>query len=304
MRYTFLNNHFVLESDAKLSAFDSAIATGDMTTEVVRTFLHKPFELDKHLTRLFDGMKELKIQMSLSKEGFTKLTYELLEKNCISEEENVEWQLIYIISRGLESLYHLFDSSECTPTLVVLCFPLKYRLAHMTNNYTDGVKLLVSKQRAIPNRLLPPQIKSRGRIHFKVANLEIKERDKNASALLLDEENFVTESTGSNVFFIKGNTLCTPPASHVLPGITRDYVMDLASELGMEVAEKKISIKEVQGYDECFITSTIIGIAHVRQLENHTFSDGNCGLMTDKIRKLFFEKVGVDFVKQAVSYIK
>lgn len=302
MRYVFLKDKFVLETEASLSVFDSSITTGDRTTEVARTFLQKPFKLDSHLERLFNGMRELNMNLEISKEEIINRTYELLEMNCKTEEANVEFQIVYIVTRGLETLFKLFEPSECNPTLIILCFPLKYRVASMLKKYIDGVKLLVPSQRAIPNNLMSPQIKSRGRVHLKMAQLEIRQRDKEASAILLDDNNNITESTGANIFFVKGCSLYTPPIESILPGITRDYIIGLARELGMEVHEENISINDIDKFSECFITSTVIAIQHVRQLEDTVYSDGICGEMTNKIRNLFYEKVGVDFVKQARDY--
>ncbi|OHX40711.1 MULTISPECIES: aminotransferase class IV [Cytobacillus] len=302
MRYAFLNDQYIYESNANLSIFDSSITTGDMTTEVVRTFLHKPFEIEKHVKRLFNGLKELDIKIDKSEQEIIKISEELLMKNIETENENVEWQLIYIVSRGLEKLYNLFNPVEIKPTLVVLCFPLNHRLSTMVEKYKHGEQLMVPSQRAIPHNILSPQIKSRGRVHFKLAKLEIRSKNKAATPLLLNEENYITESTGSNIFLVKENKLYTPPSSRVLPGITRDFIINLANENNIPVCEEDISINDIKDFTEAFTTSTVIGIVHVQKIEDHVFLDGKCGPITDRIRTLFYNKVGVNFVQQALEY--
>jgi branched-chain amino acid aminotransferase len=302
-RYVFINDQFIYESEAKLSIFDSSITSGDRTTEVARTFLHKPFKLELHIERLYDGLQELLIDINYSKNEILQLTHELLERNRVTEADDVEWQIVYIVTRGLESLFHLFEPSQYKPTIAILCFPLKNRLGGMKEKYKNGVKLLFPSQRAIPNLLMAPQIKSRGRVHFKMAQLEIRKRDKEATPLLLDYDDCVTETTGANIFFVKDNTLYTPSTSSVLSGITRNYIMGLAGELNIDVVEKKIPFHEVKEYQEAFITSTIIGLVYVKQIENHTYLNGQRGPVTDQILKLFAEKVGVDFVTQSIGYV-
>lgn len=298
MRYAFFQGSIVPEHEAKVSVYDSALTTGDRTTEVVRTFDREPFKLGLHLDRFFDGLAELGFEVGMTKTDFTEITHELLELNMSTEPRSVEWQIAYVVTRGLESLFHLFEPQK--PTIIILCFPLHHRLSAMAEKYRSGVTLLVSSQRAIPGDLMPPQIKSRGRVHFKLAQLEVRLRNPNASPLLLDGHGHLTESSGSNLFLARNGKLYTPRDS-VLPGITREFVMELASRLGIAVLERDIHLEEVPEFDEAFITSSILGMLHVNRIESHAFREG-VGPVTERIRQEFYQQVGVDLVEQAQRY--
>lgn len=302
MRYVYLNGDFILEEEAKISIFDSSIVVGDIVLEVARTFNHAFFKLDSHIERLLYGVKELNFNFSYEKEKIEKLTKDLFNRNSVSEDENVEWQIVYVVTNGLKTHFKLYSHDDKNFTFAILCFPLKFRLGCMKDKYLNGCKLLVANQRAIPNTLLPPQIKSRGRLHFKLAKLQVQQRDANADALLLDNNNCITEVSGSNLFLVKNNAVYTAPSDCVVSGITREYVIKICESLGLEVIEKKIPITEINQYDEAFITSTIIGIIYVRQIETCIFSDMRPGNITLKIIKKFIEDCKCDFASQAVKY--
>lgn len=301
MRYVYLNDAFVKEDDAKVSVFDSAITVGDMVTEVARTFSHSFFHLEDHVQRFIEGIKQLKFPLFISEETIINKTHELFNMNKNSEEMDVEWQVVYIYTKGLNTHFNLFPNNS-NNTFAILCFPLKNRLGRMAKKYKNGSTILVSEQRAIPHRLLPPQIKSRGRLHLKLAKIQVSERNPDADALLLNENGYITELSGSNLFLVKNGSLYTAPKSLVVPGITRQFIIDISKDIGITVFEQNIHVDQISTYDEAFITSTIIGIIHVRSIENHFFGDGNCGPITKRIRDHFIDLTGCNFVEQAIRY--
>lgn len=296
MRYVFMDNQFIPEEDATVSVYDSSIVTGDRTTEVVRTFRGVLFELDKHMERLFLGMSEMDLEVSYTKDQLKDKTLQLLEMNQKNDATHLEWEIIYIVTRGMETMYHLFDLEECKVNVIILCFPLANRLQANVEKYHHGAKLLVSSQKAIPINLIAPQIKSRGQVHFKIAKIDVHKRDRSAGAVLLDEDGNFAESTGANLFFVREGKLYTPSGEHILSGITRNMVIDLARQAGLEVIESKIPFSELNTFEECFLTSSIICIQYVRQIEEHIFNKGYMGKITKRLIDLFSAKVGIDFM--------
>jgi len=107
-------------------------------------------------------------------------------------------------------------------------------------------------------------------------------------ALLLDEEGFVAEGSGENIFIVKNETLYTPDLSSALPGITRDTVVTLASDLGIKLVEKRITRDEIYVADEAFFTGTAAEITPIRELDHRKIGQGKRGPITEQLQKQFF----------------
>jgi len=110
-------------------------------------------------------------------------------------------------------------------------------------------------------------------------------------ALLLDTEGFVSEGSGENVFIVKNGKLYTPDLASCLDGITRDSVITMARDLGIEVIEKRITRDEMYCCDEAFFTGTAAEVTPIRELDNRQIGPGHRGPVTEKLQKLFFEIV-------------
>ncbi|MGS0741007.1 branched-chain amino acid transaminase [Glaciimonas sp. GG7] len=111
-------------------------------------------------------------------------------------------------------------------------------------------------------------------------------------ALLLDTDGYVSEGSGENVFIVKSGKIYTPDLASCLDGITRDAVLKMARDNGIEVVEKRITRDEVYCCDEAFFTGTAAEITPIRELDNRTIGDGMRGPITEKIQSLFFDVVG------------
>jgi branched-chain amino acid aminotransferase len=110
-------------------------------------------------------------------------------------------------------------------------------------------------------------------------------------ALLLDTEGYVSEGSGENVFIVKNGKIYTPDLASCLDGITRDSVVTLARDLGIEVIEKRITRDEVYCADEAFFTGTAAEVTPIRELDNRTIGDGKRGPVTTRLQALFFDVV-------------
>ena len=110
-------------------------------------------------------------------------------------------------------------------------------------------------------------------------------------AMLLDTEGFVSEGSGENVFIVKNGKLYTPDLASCLDGITRDSVITLAKDAGIEVIEKRITRDEVYCADEVFFSGTAAEITPIREVDNRQIGSGSRGPVTEKIQSLFFDAV-------------
>jgi len=124
-----------------------------------------------------------------------------------------------------------------------------------------------------------------------LANQEVT-ADGYDEALLLDTEGYVSEGAGENVFIVKNSRIYTPDLASCLDGITRDSVVTLARDMGIEVIEKRITRDEVYCADEAFFTGTAAEVTPIRELDGRTIGTGSRGPVTEKLQSMFFDVVG------------
>jgi branched-chain amino acid aminotransferase len=110
-------------------------------------------------------------------------------------------------------------------------------------------------------------------------------------ALLLDNEGYVAEGSGENVFIVRNNKLYTPELTSCLEGITRDTIFTLAAELGYTIEEKRITRDEVYVADEAFFTGTAAEVVPIRELDSRTIGSGSRGPLTERLQAMYFDSV-------------
>ena len=110
-------------------------------------------------------------------------------------------------------------------------------------------------------------------------------------ALLLDNEGYVAEGSGENIFIVRDGMIYTPDLTSALEGVTRDTIMVFARELGMEVKEKRLTRDEVYIADEVFFTGSAAEVTPVVELDNRTIGTGRRGPVTRKLQTMFFDQV-------------
>lgn len=136
-----------------------------------------------------------------------------------------------------------------------------------------------------------PRAKSNG--NYMNSMMALKEVTKAGydEALLLDMEGFVAEGSGENFFMVRDGVLYTPELASALEGITRDTVIELARELGIEVREKRITRDEVYICDEAFFTGTAAEVTPIRELDDRAIGNGKRGPITERLQKTYFDQV-------------
>ncbi|NOR51765.1 MAG: branched-chain amino acid transaminase [Gammaproteobacteria bacterium] len=110
-------------------------------------------------------------------------------------------------------------------------------------------------------------------------------------AMLLDNEGYVTEGSGENIFLIRDGVLYTPDLTSALDGITRNTIFQFAEELGIEVREKRITRDEVYIADEAFFTGTAAEVTPIREVDNRMIGEGKRGPITEKLQTMYFDQV-------------
>jgi branched-chain amino acid aminotransferase len=110
-------------------------------------------------------------------------------------------------------------------------------------------------------------------------------------ALLLDNEGYVAEGSGENVFMIKDGVINTPELTSCLPGITRDTILVFARELGLPIIERRITRDEFYVADEAFFTGTAAEVLPIRSIDGRIIGDGQRGKITERLQSLYFDQV-------------
>jgi len=110
-------------------------------------------------------------------------------------------------------------------------------------------------------------------------------------ALLLDTDGYVAECSGENIFIVRDGRIYTPEATAALEGITRDTVLRIAEDRGLNAQEKRITRDEVYGADEVFLTGTAAEVTPVRELDSRQIGTGGRGPITERLQRLYFDHV-------------
>lgn len=110
-------------------------------------------------------------------------------------------------------------------------------------------------------------------------------------AMMLDNEGYVAEGSGENIFIVRNGVLYTPDLTSALEGVTRDTIMILAREEGLEIREKRITRDEVYVADEAFFTGTAAEVTPIREVDNRTIGGGGRGPITERLQTLYFDQV-------------
>ncbi len=116
-------------------------------------------------------------------------------------------------------------------------------------------------------------------------------QDGYQEALLLDVDGFVAEGSGENIFIVRNGKIYTPDLTAALEGITRDTIIQLATELGYQIIEKRITRDEVYSADEAFFTGTAAEVTPIRELDNRAIGEGTRGPVTTQLQSLYFDCV-------------
>ena len=304
-RVVYMNGVFVPEHEAKISIFDSALMFGDMVFEMTRSFNKKQFKLREHLERLYMGLKILHIPLEMTIDELEQACYETIEKNDAVFDAHDEHRLMINVSRGPLGIYAPVFDGKLEPTVVIADFPLKWTVAAMAPLFDQGINAVIPSQRAIPATLMEPKIKNRSRIFYQMANIEVSQmKGENNWALLLDPDGFITEGTGDNFFIVKNGEILTPEGRNILRGVSRDYIFELAEQLGIRCRECNIEPYDVYQAEEAFMTATPFCILPTVSLQGISIGSGKMGAVTSALLEQWSSNVGLDIKGQIQEYGK
>ena len=214
-------------------------------------------------------------------------------------EDDDEHRIMIDVTRGLLSIYQDVVGTHKGMNIIIADFPLKWTVRGMGELFDKGINAVIPSQRALPASLLDPKVKNRSRIHYLMANMQVSNYEgTNNWALLLDTDNYIAEGTGDNFFIVKNDVLYTPEPRNILRGISREYVFEIARELGIEYRECNLDVYDVANADEAFMTGTPFCILPVTSLDRQSIGNGQVGNMVKRLIRKWSDNVGLDFVQQ------
>jgi len=281
----YLNGKYVDSQEAKVSVFDHGFLYGDGVFEGIRAYNGKVFKLKEHIDRLYESAQTILLKIEISRQEMSDVVVETLRKNNLSDA-----YIRLVVSRGVGDLG--LDPRNC-PKSCVVCIASSITL-YPPSMYETGMEVITASTRRNSNDALSPRIKSLNYLNNIMAKMEAN-RAGVMEALMLNQEGYVCEATGDNVFFVKNGVLFTPPVyAGILKGITRDSVIEVALAEGITVKEQLFNLNDVYTADECFLTGTAAELIPIIAVDSRIIGDGKPGPVFKKLLTKFQELTKVN----------
>jgi len=298
-RVAWFNGKIVPESDVLIPFRDQGFLRGDAVFDMTRSFNGKAFRLEEHVSRLYRSLKYLDIDPGVSPAEMAGISEDVLARNRHLLGPGEDYWLAQRISRGVgrapgDNWQHY------GPNVIVDCVPLPLR--ERAKHFRDGIEVVTPSVRRTPPDSLSPRAKMHQYLNLVLADREAKAQNPDAWAVLLDVNGNLAEGQGSNIFLVRDGRLTTPRERYVLPGVSRQATIDLASQLGIPFEEQDLDLYDAYTADECFLTSTSLCICGVRSLNGRSLGAGRVpGPITQRLTDAYKEMVGCDFVAQYLA---
>lgn len=273
----FLNGRFLPLEDAKVSVEDRGFQFGDGIYELVRVYRGVPFQLPEHLARLMRSAREIDLPLPYARQEWETHIYEGIQL-CEYPEAKVYIQ----VTRGVAPREHCY-SEAITPTIVMTF----RRMADVdARQVQEGVAAIT-----VPDiRWERCDIKSLNLLPNVLAKRQAVEAG--AFEAIFVKDDLVFEGTSSNIMIVRHQALITPPLStRILPGVTRNLVIELARKHSIVVREHPIFLHELVNADEILLVGTTIEILPVTILDGRPVGGGTPGKLARELRQIFRQQV-------------
>lgn len=267
----YLNGEFIAKEHAKISVLDRGFLFADGVYEVIPVYRKTPFRSKQHLTRLFDSLKQIDLPSPFDQQQWLDLIDGVVARNVEHLGEN---QSIYLqVTRGSEPDRQHQVMAKPKPSVLIMSSALK-----------DSAQTLTPQRATLMEdiRWLHCDIKSIALL----ANTLLINRAKaqGFDEAILHRDNELTEGASSNVFVVINGKIYTPPKSQfILGGITRDLIIELCLQHGLEVYQQRIHIEELPEADEIWICSSTREISPIVAIDDKIIGSGEIGPLTTRI---------------------
>lgn len=276
-----MNGTLVPEDQATVSVFDHGLLYGDGVFEGIRVYGGKVFLHEEHTKRLYESARAIRLEIPIPPDQMMADVNKTVAANNITNG-----YIRQIITRGAGSL-GLDIRKTSNPQVIIIADNITL---YPQEVYDKGMDLITASTIRNHSAALSPRIKSLNYLNNIMARIEGTDAGA-VEALMLNHKGEVAECTGDNIFIVKNGVIKTPPPeAGILEGITRNAVIDLAKDAGVEVQETSMVRHDIYVADEAFLTGTAAEVIAVVSLDGRKIGDGTPGPITkdllDRFRKL------------------
>lgn len=268
------------KEDAKISVFDHGLLYGDGVFEGIRFYNGKVFQLEEHIDRIFNSAHSICLKSPLSKGEMTQALLETIRSNQLQDG-----YVRLLLTRGVGTL-GLSPEHCLRSSVIIIADSIKLYPKEM---YENGLKIVTCATRRIAPAALSPMVKSLNYLNNILAKIEATQAGA-GEGLMLNEQGYVAECTGDNIFLVEKGKVITPPVTAgALMGVTRSVIFDLARNLNIPLMEADMTRHEIFVADECFLTGTAAEIIPVVALDGRPIGKGRPGPMTQRLTNEFHQ---------------
>jgi branched-chain amino acid aminotransferase len=267
----WIDGKFYDQDQAKISVFDHGLLYGDGVFEGIRAYNGRIFRLKQHLDRLYASARAIWLEIPMAQDAMAELCEECVRVNKLSDA-----YIRLVVTRGFGDLG--LDPRKCTkPTIVCIADKIALFPAEVAKR---GLTMMTAPTPVNHREGLSPRVKSLNYLAHILAKIEAINAGVD-EALMLESTGEVAEGVGENIFCVTNHTLRTPPAySGILRGVTRDAVMELGREAGLEVREESLNRYDLYTADEVFLSGTAAEVVGVVKLDGRKIGCGTVGKVT------------------------
>jgi len=277
----WLNGELITVSEARISPLDRGLLYGDGLFETMRAYGGAIFRLGAHVERLLGGAEALKFPFTLD----ARVLVEACEQVVVANELTQAYVRL-TVTRGVGGLPSELDASP-TPTVLVIAREFH---GYPTELYESGMSVSVAAVRRNASSPLS-RIKSLSYLDNLLMRAAAAEAGTE-EALTLDFQGHVVEGSASNIFLVKHGGVLTPPVTAgVLPGITRDCVLELCPNLHIAAAETMFSPEELARADEAFLTNSLMEVMPLTEVKEAPIGGGRPGPLTKRLASAYCQLV-------------
>ncbi len=277
----YINGELHEKEEARISVYDHGLLYGDGVFEGIRAYNGRVFREREHIERLYDSARAIALTIPMTMDEMSAAIHRTLQANDLHDA-----YVRVVVTRGVGTLG--LDPRKCTdPQVIIITDSISL---YPPEFYENGLEIVtVATMRNHP-AALSPRIKSLNYLNNILAKVEGLQAGV-SEALMLNTQGYVAECTGDNIFVVTDGTLATPPVhAGILAGITRQVVLELAEQAGIETAERDMTRFDLYVADECFLTGTAAELIPVIKIDNRTIGTGEPGPITRRLLAMFREQ--------------
>jgi branched-chain amino acid aminotransferase len=260
-----VNGELVRRPDAKVSVFDSGFVLGDGVWEGLRLNRGRIAFLDKHLDRLRDGAKMLRIDIGLTREALVDRLFDVVEANEMRDGVHIR----LMVTRGVKRSPYQDPRLTIGAATIVIIPEWK---TPRPEALTRGLTLFTVHVRRTGPAEQDQKLNSHSKLNCILACIQAMEAGAD-EALMLDDRGFVATCNSTHFFIVRNGELWTSAGGYCLSGITRDAVLRAARRAGFTTVEKDFSLFDVYGADEAFCTGTFAGLTPVVKVDGRPIGE-------------------------------